>query len=78
MQIVEITLKLPYEERGQVLSRLYGKLKGKIRDVHFIPPSATGLSEVRLELLVSDAQRLMKDLRETVKKGKISVKVLST
>jgi hypothetical protein len=77
MQIVEITLKLPYEDRGQVLSKLYGKLKGRIRDVHFLPPSTTGLSEVKLELLVSDAQKLVKELKETIKKGKVSVKVLS-
>ncbi|NJF24999.1 hypothetical protein E3E29_04890 [Thermococcus sp. Bubb.Bath] len=77
MQIVEITLKLPYEDRGQVLSKLYGKLKGRVRDVHFLPPSATGLSEVKLELLVSDAHKLIKELKETIKKGKVSVKVLS-
>jgi hypothetical protein len=77
MQIVEITLKLPYDERGQVLSKLYRKLKGKIKDVHFLPPSATGFSEVKLELLVSDAQRLVKELKETIKKGKVSVKIIS-
>lgn len=77
MQIVEVTLKLPYEERGQVLSQIYEKVKGKIRDIHFFPPSASGLSEIKLELVASDAQRLIKELKESIKKGKISAKVLS-
>jgi translation elongation factor EF-1beta len=76
MQIVEVTLKLPYEERGKILSKIYEKVKGKIRDVHFLPPSASGLSEIKLEVVVSDAQKLIKELKESIKKGKISIKVL--
>jgi hypothetical protein len=77
MQIVEITLKLPYEERGKILSKIYEKVRGRIRDVHFFPPSSSGLSEITLELVVNDVQRLVKELKESIKNGKISVKVLS-
>ncbi|ASJ00409.1 hypothetical protein A3K92_02370 [Thermococcus gorgonarius] len=77
MQIVEINLSLPYESRGKILKSILERVRGKVRDVHFFPPNAKGLSEVRLELLVSDAQRLIKELKGTIKNGKISVKVLS-
>ncbi len=77
MKIVEITLKLPYEERGQILGRIYGKIRGRIQDVHLLPPSVTGLSEIKLRVLVSDVQELVKELKETIKNGKVSVRVIS-
>ncbi len=77
MQIVEIDINLPYEGRGKILKSILERAKGRVRDIHFFPPNAEGLSEVRLELLVSDAQRLIKELRKTIKNGKISFKVFS-
>ncbi|WP_237705094.1 hypothetical protein [Thermococcus zilligii] len=76
MQVVEIDLSLPYDGRGKILKSILEKAGGKVRDVHFFPPNAKGLSKVRLELIVSDAQRLVKEL-ESIKNAKIKFKILS-
>jgi len=75
MQILEVDIKLPYRERGSVLSRLLSKVSGRIRDIHFLPPDATGMSEVRLELV--GGRELVQELKRIVKNGKLSFRVLS-
>ncbi|NJE53767.1 hypothetical protein [Thermococcus sp. 21S9] len=75
MQILEVNMRLPYKERGSILGRLLSKVGGRIKDIHFLPPDATGMSEVRMEL-VGD-RRLIQELRKIVKDGKLSFKVLS-
>ncbi|EEB73122.1 hypothetical protein [Thermococcus sp. AM4] len=75
MQILEVDIKLPYRERGSVLSRLLSRVSGRIRDIHFLPPDATGMSEVRLELV--GGRELVQELKGIVKNGKLSFRVLS-
>jgi len=75
MQILEVNMRLPYKERGSVLGRLLSKVSGRIRDIHFLPPDATGMSEVRMELV--GGRELIRELRKIVKNGKLSFKVLS-
>jgi len=75
MQILEVNLRIPYRERGSVLGRLLSKVAGRIRDIHFLPPDATGMSEVRMELV--GGRELIRELRKIVKNGKLSFKVLS-
>ncbi len=75
MQILEVDIKLPYRERGSVLSRLLSKVSGRIKDIHFLPPDATGMSEIRMELI--GGKELAQELRKVVKIGKLSFKVLS-
>ena len=75
MQILEVDIKLPYRERGSVLSRLLSRVSGRIRDIHFLPPDATGMSEVRLELV--GGRELVQELKRIVKNGKLSFRVLS-
>ncbi|CAI1493361.1 conserved protein of unknown function [Thermococcus nautili] len=75
MQILEVNMRLPYKERGSILGRLLSKVGGRIKDIHFLPPDATGMSEVRMEL-VGD-RKLIQELRKIVKDGKLSFKVLS-
>ncbi|NJE41704.1 hypothetical protein [Thermococcus sp. GR6] len=77
MQIVELDIKLPYEGRGKILGRLYEKIRGKIRDIHFFPPDAEGISEIKMEIVEDDALRLLAELRKIIKKGTITFKVLS-
>ncbi|CAD5244678.1 hypothetical protein [Thermococcus camini] len=77
MQIVELDIKLPYEGRGKILSRLYGKVKGRIRDIHFFPPDAEGISEIKMEVVEDNAPKLLSDLKKIVRNGKITFKVLS-
>ncbi|NJD99786.1 hypothetical protein E3E26_08330 [Thermococcus sp. LS1] len=77
MQIVELDIKLPYEGRGKILGRLYEKIRGKIRDIHFFPPDADGISEIKMEIVEDDALRLLAELRKIIKKGTITFKVLS-
>ncbi len=79
MQIVELNLKLPYEGRGgKILSRLYEKVRGgRIRDVHFSPPTPEGISEVRMEIVEEDAPKLLSELKKIIKNGKVSFRVLS-
>ncbi|WP_297550877.1 hypothetical protein [Thermococcus sp.] len=75
MQILEVNIKLPYRERGVVLGRLLSKISGRVRDIHFLPPDATGMSEVRMELV--GGKGLIKELKRVVKNGKVSFRVLS-
>ncbi|ASJ09556.1 hypothetical protein A3L11_10065 [Thermococcus siculi] len=77
MQIVELDIKLPYEGRGKILSRLYGKVRGKIRDIHFFPPDSEGISEIKMEIVEEDAPRLLSEIRKIIKNGKITFRVLS-
>ncbi|WP_048148486.1 hypothetical protein [Palaeococcus ferrophilus] len=77
MEIVELDIKLPYERRGEILSKICSKVKGKIKDIHFLPPTQRGVSEIKMELRVEDAQRLLAELRKIVKGGKISFKVFT-
>ncbi|ASJ11013.1 hypothetical protein A3L12_06705 [Thermococcus sp. P6] len=77
MQIVELDIKLPYENRGQVLSRIYEKVRGRIRDLHFFPPTAEGLSEIRMEVLEEDTSRLLSELSKVIKNGRVTLRVLS-
>lgn len=77
MKIVELDMKIPYKGRGVVLARLYEKVRGKIRDVHFLPPTAEGLSEIRMEIVEENPSGLLSELKKIIKNGKISFKVLS-
>lgn len=76
MRIVELNIKLPYEKRGRILSKLCEKVRGKIKDIHFLPPTVTGVSEVKMEVEVENAQKLVGELRRLLKEGKITFKVL--
>ncbi|NPA47944.1 MAG: hypothetical protein GXO14_04810 [Thermococci archaeon] len=75
MKILEIRMRLPYREKGSVLSRLLSKISGRIEDVHFLPPTVTGISEVRIE--VAGGRELIKELKTLIKNGKVSFRVLS-
>ena len=77
MKIVELDIKIPYKGRGAILSRLYEKIRGKIRDIHFLPPTADGLSEIRMEIVEENPSGLLSELRKIIKDGKISFRVLS-
>lgn len=77
MQIVEIDIKLPYKERGAILSKIVSKFGGRIRDIHFHPPDINGLSEVKIEIL-SEGTKTLTELKKLIKKGKVSFRVLST
>lgn len=77
MQIVELDIKLPYEGRGKILGRLYDKVRGRIRDIHFFPPDAEGMSEIKMELAEDNASRLLSELKKIVRNGKVTFKVLS-
>jgi len=77
MQIVEVDIKLPYNGRGRILSQLYRAIRGRIRDVHLFPPTAEGISEIRMEVEESDARTLLSELKKVIKNGKISLRVLS-
>jgi hypothetical protein len=77
MKIVELKMRLPYSNRGEVLRKIYSRVSGKIRDVHFLPPSSEGFSEIRMEIVENNPEGLLADLKRTIKNGKISFKVLS-
>ncbi|ANF21904.1 hypothetical protein [Thermococcus piezophilus] len=77
MQIVELNIRLPYEGRGKILGRLYENVRGKIRDIHFFPPDAEGISEIRMEIEADNGKKLVKDLMKIVGEGKVLFKVLS-
>ncbi|MCD6558583.1 MAG: hypothetical protein J7K57_01705 [Palaeococcus sp.] len=77
MRIVELDIKLPYEKRGKILSKLCEKVRGKIKDIHFLPPTATGISEIKMEIEVENAQNLVGELRRLLKEGRITFKVLT-
>ena len=75
MKIVELDIRVPYESRGRILRRILSKVKGRIRDIHFLPPDATGMSEVRMELV--GGKDLIGELKRVVKNGKVSFRILS-
>ncbi|WP_297066265.1 hypothetical protein [Thermococcus sp.] len=75
MQILEVNIKLPYRKRGDVLGHLLSKISGRVRDIHFLPPDATGMSEVRMELV--GGKDLIGELKRVVKNGKVSFRILS-
>ncbi len=77
MQIVEVEIKLPYREKGTILSRILGKVRGKIRDIHFHPPDAMGMSEVRMEVIDENPTSLLGELKKLVRNGKFSFRVFS-
>ncbi len=77
MKIVELDMKLPYKGRGAVLARLYGRIRGRIRDIHFLPPNAEGVSEVRVEIVEDNPAGLLSELKKIIKNGKISFRILS-
>ncbi|WP_297437123.1 hypothetical protein [Thermococcus sp.] len=77
MKIVELDIKLPYKGRGTVLSRLYDRIQGRIRDIHFLPPNAEGISEVRVEIVEDNPAGLLSELKKAIKNGKINFRVLS-
>ncbi|AIF69784.1 hypothetical protein PAP_06960 [Palaeococcus pacificus DY20341] len=77
MKIIELDIKLPYNKRGKVLNELCNRVKGKIKDIHFLPPTTMGISEIRMEVEVDNTQKLIADLKKIIKDGKISFKVLT-
>ena len=77
MKIVELDIKLPYNERGKVLSKICEKVRGKIKDIHFLPPTLLGISEIRMEFEEENISKLLEDLRKIVKEGNLSFKVLA-
>jgi len=77
MKIVELDIRVPYKGRGAVLARLYDKIRGKIRDIHFLPPTADGVSEIRMEIVEENPTGLLSELKKIIKNGKISFRVLS-
>ncbi|WP_457751594.1 hypothetical protein [Thermococcus sp.] len=77
MKIVELNIKIPYKSRGAVLAHLYDKIRGKIRDIHFFPPTADGVSEIRMEIVEDNPTDLLSELKKVIKNGKISFRVLS-
>ncbi|AHF80477.1 hypothetical protein [Thermococcus paralvinellae] len=77
MKIVELDIKLPYDKRGKILSKLCDRVRGKIKDIHFFPPTASGISEIKMKVETENVQKLLQDLKRIIKEGKISFKVLS-
>jgi len=77
MKIVEVKIKLPYQEKGAILSRILSRVRGRIKDIHFLPPDATGMSEIRMEVLENNPRSLLGELKRMIKDGKISFRVLS-
>ena len=77
MKIVEVEIKLPYREKGAILSRILSRVRGRIKDIHFLPPDATGMSEIRMEVLENNPRSLLGELKRMIKNGKISFRVLS-
>ncbi|WP_209475409.1 hypothetical protein [Thermococcus stetteri] len=77
MQIVEIDMKLPYKERGAILSKIVSKLGGRIRDIHFHPPDPTGIGEVRMEIEVENGRSVISELKRLLKGGRFSFMILS-
>ncbi len=79
MQIVELDFKIPYEERGKILRKIVDRVRGKIRDIHFFPPTCSGVSEIKIEVEVEagNIKRLVRELKNIIKEGRISVKIIS-
>ena len=77
MQIVELDIKVPYEGRGKILGRLCERLRGKIRDIHFLPPTLNGISEIKMEIMEENVPSLLAELKAIIKNGRVTFKVLS-
>ncbi len=77
MQIVEVGIKLPYREKGIILSRILGEIRGRIKDIHFLPPDSAGMSEIRIEVVENNPHPLLGKLRKMIKNGKLSFRILS-
>ncbi len=75
MKTVELEMKLPYREKGTVLSKILQEIRGRIRAVHFLPPDHRGISEVKLEILENDPESLRKKLRKMIKNGGFSLRI---
>ena len=74
MKTVELEMRLPYREKGTVLSRILKEVKGRIKAVHFLPPDHRGISEVKLELSESDPESLREKLKKMIKNGGFSLR----
>ncbi|USS41722.1 hypothetical protein NF865_09575 [Thermococcus aggregans] len=77
MKIVELDIKLPYEKRGKVLAKILDKVRGNLKDIHFLPPTSKGISEIRMEVVEENVQKLLADIKKIVRDGKVSFKVMS-
>ncbi len=79
MQIIELDFKIPYDGRGKILRGIIDKVRGKIRDMHFFPPTCSGISEIKIEVETEaeNVKKLIKELKNVIKEGKISVKIIS-
>ena len=77
MKIVEINIKMPYEKRGKILKKILNEVRGKIKDIHFLPPTNQGISEIRMEVVEENVQKLLTKLKRIIKDGKITFKILS-
>ena len=77
MKIVEVKIKLSYQEKGAILSRILSRVRGRIKDIHFLPPDATGMSEIRMEVLENNPRSLLGELKRMIKDGKIAFRILS-
>ncbi len=75
MQIIEVDLKVPYSKRGAILSKIYGIIHGRVRDVHIKPPDAMGVSEVTMEL--EGGRSLVDELKRIIKEGRVRFRMLS-
>ncbi|WP_297465839.1 hypothetical protein [Thermococcus sp.] len=77
MQIVEIEIKLPYKDRGEILGRLYSTIRGRIRDVHLFPPTVRGISEIRMEVIEENVPKLLAELKKIIRNGRVTFRILS-
>ncbi|MDI3475946.1 MAG: hypothetical protein PWQ79_253 [Thermococcaceae archaeon] len=77
MQIVEIDIKLPYKERGAILSKIVSKFGGRIRDIHFHPPDPMGVGEIKMELEVEKERNVISELKRLLKDSRFSFRILS-
>ncbi|WP_461865814.1 hypothetical protein [Thermococcus sp.] len=79
MQIIELDFEIPYDGRGKILRGIIDKVRGKIRDIHFFPPTSSGISEIKIEVETEaeNVKKLIKELKNVIKEGKISVKIIS-
>lgn len=77
MKIVELDIRLPYDKRGKILIKLCDRVRGKIKDIHFFPPTTSGISEIKMEVETENVQKLLQDIKRLIKEGKITFKVLA-
>ncbi|HIP89332.1 MAG TPA: hypothetical protein EYH24_05260 [Thermococcus paralvinellae] len=77
MKIVELDIKLPYDRRGKILSKLCDRVRGKIRDIHLFPPTVSGISEIKRKVETENVQKLLHDIRMIIKEGKVTLKILA-